>query len=74
MKNGTAPDRYTEIIKISKRIQKDINKLKLLDCMVDHSHQSISVFDSLIDPEKGTSGEGDDYENTIVFSFNTSRI
>jgi len=66
--------RDLEILKISKTIQKNIDKLKKLNCSVDHSWHSISVFDNEILPEKGLTGDGDDYNDCIVFSFNTSRL
>jgi hypothetical protein len=66
--------RDEEIQKIAKRIQKDINKLKNLNCSIDYSEHSISVFDDNIKPKKGLLGAGDDYQNVVVFSFNTSRL
>jgi hypothetical protein len=34
----------------------------------------LSVFDDKITPKKGAIGDGDDYGDCIVFSFNTSRL
>jgi hypothetical protein len=67
-------DRDLEIQKIGKRIQRDIDKLKKLQCSVDWSNHSLSVFDDKITPKKGAIGDGDDYGDCIVFSFNTSRL
>lgn len=67
-------DRDLEIQKICKRIQKDIDKLKKLNCFIDHSEHSISVFDDNIKPKKGFIGAGDDYSDVEVFSFRTSRV
>jgi hypothetical protein len=63
-------DRETEALKISKAIQKSIDKLKTLNFSVDHSNHSISVFDNEIKPIKG-GYDGDDYDECILFSFNT---
>jgi hypothetical protein len=62
-------DRDLEIQKIAKRIQKDIDKLKKLNCFIDHSGHRISVFDDNIKPKKGLLGAGDDYSNAEVFYF-----
>ena len=43
-------DRETEALKISKSIQKSIDKLKALNFSVDHSNHSVSVFDNEIQP------------------------
>lgn len=67
-------DRDSEIQKIAKRIQRDIHKLKKLQCSVDWSNHNLSVFDDKITPKKGRTGDGDDYDDCIVFSFNTSRL
>lgn len=67
-------DRDLEIQKIAKRIQRDIDKLKKIQCSIDWSNHSLSVFDDKITPKKGGIGDGDDYNDCIVFSFNTSRL
>jgi hypothetical protein len=67
-------ERELEIQKIAKRIQKDIDKLKKLNCFVDHSEHSICVFDDNIKPKKGLLGCGDDYSEAVVFTFNCSRL
>lgn len=67
-------NRDLEIQKIANRIQKDIDRLKKINCFIDHSGHSICVFDDNIRPEKGLLGDGDDYTNTKVFCFNTSRL
>lgn len=65
-------DRNTEIRKIAIKIQKEIYKLKKLNCSIDSSYNSISVFDNTIKPIVDKTGEGDDFSGCIVFSFDTA--
>ena len=67
-------DRDLEIQKIAKQIQRNIDKLKKMNCFIDHSEHSICIFDDNIRPEKGLLYDGDDYTNTKVFCFKTSRL
>jgi len=68
-------DREEEIIKIGKKIQFQINKLKKMNCSIDMRYNTIGIFDNEIDP-KITVMYGDpndiDYGCQIVFDFNTS--
>jgi rRNA processing protein Krr1/Pno1 len=65
-------DRNTEIRKIAVKIQKEIDKLKKLNCSIDSSYNSISVFDNTIEPIIHKGGDGDDFSKCIVFSFDTA--
>jgi hypothetical protein len=73
-KDDIIMERDLEIQKISKRIQKDIDKLKKLQCSVDWAGHTLTVFDDKIIPKKGKLGDGDDYSDAVVFTFNTSRL
>lgn len=65
-------ERVDEAVKISKKIQKEIDKLKKMNFSVSGRYESICVFDNEIIPEKVGSdwaGWEEDYGNQIVFSF-----
>ena len=63
--------REEKIISISKKIQKEIDKLKLLNCSVSARYENICVFDNTITPEKSGTIEPDiDFGNQVAFSFN----
>lgn len=64
--------RDEEIEKISMKIQKEIDKLKNINCFVSSCYEGICVFDDNIKPKK-ISYE-DDFSESIVFTFNTTRI
>ena len=67
-------EREDEIIKIGKKIQFQINKLKKMNCSIDMRYNTIGIFDNEIDPEIiGKIGDPNetDYGNQIVFDFNT---
>jgi len=69
-------DREEEIIKIGKKIQFQINKLKKMNCSIDMRYNTIGIFDNEIDPEITIMyGDPDDidYVCQIVFDFKTSR-
>ena len=67
-------EREDEIIKIGKKIQFQINKLKKMNCSIDMRYNTIGIFDNEIKPIE-TIRYGDpndiDYGNQIVFDFNT---
>lgn len=65
-------DRVQKAVEISKKIQKEIDKLKRLDFSISGRYESICVFDNQIEPEKigsDWSGWEEDYGNQVVFSF-----
>lgn len=69
-------NREENIQKIGKKIQFQINKLKKLNCLVDVSYNTIGIFDGNIEPTILGYDNGlpiEDYNEVIVFSFNTSR-
>lgn len=65
-------DRTEEVIKISNKIQKEIDKLKKMNFSISQRFESLCVFDNEIEPEKigsDWSGWEEDYGNQVVFSF-----
>ena len=67
-------NREDEIIKIGKKIQFQINKLKKMNCSIDMSYNTIGIFDNNIEPTMHEEfiHEIDSYQNQIIYSFNTS--
>lgn len=67
-------DRLKTAEKLSKQIQKNIDKLKKLNFYVDMVGHSIAVLDDNIDGEESEDiGSGYDFSKCIFFRFNTQR-
>ena len=64
--------RDEEIQKIAKLIQKKLDRLKELDCSLDHSWHQTGIFDNTIEVVGGI----DDLQGNeqLIFEFDTSRL
>lgn len=69
-------ERNEQILKSCKIIQREINRLLTLDCVIDLAYHNLNCYDHTIKPEKTAwtvERTNEDFTNQIVFQFNLNK-